>query len=119
MVLIVVKPEMATDFTHLAPVSMVFFVVVFFRGMRDVRQLLQYSFALPPIILRKSMDWMRRPAPKQGGLTRDELCADCILSAWPITGIEIMGQKNTTKPAGWVGRSAFYLCLLSCSHRVA
>ena len=37
-------------------------------------------------------DWMRPPTPEQGGLARDELRAECALSAAPIPGIEMIVQ---------------------------
>ena len=39
------------------------------------------------------LDWMGLPAPEQEGLTRDELRAECTLSAAPIPGIEIIVQE--------------------------
>ena len=65
------------------------------------------------------LDWMKLPAPKQGGLARDKLRSECVLSAASIPAIEMSAQKKTTKPVGWVGRSVFFLCLLPCSRRVA
>ena len=37
---------------------------------------------------------MKPPAPKQGGLARDELRAECALSAVPIPGIEASVQER-------------------------
>ena len=65
------------------------------------------------------MGWIRPPAPTQGGLARDELYAECVLSTAPIPGTETILQKKTTttKPAGWVERSVFFLCVLTFSGR--
>ena len=37
---------------------------------------------------------MGPPAPEQGGLARDELRAECALSAAPIPGIEMIVQER-------------------------
>ena len=59
------------------------------------------------------MDWMRLPAPKQEGLARDKPRGECALGAAPIPGIEMIVQKTMLlKPAGWVGRSVYFLCLI-------
>ena len=53
------------------------------------------------------LDWMRPPAPEQGGLARDEFRAGCALGAAPIPGIVLMVQKNTNTRVEWVGTSVF------------
>ena len=54
---------------------------------------------------------MRPPAPEQGGLARDELRAECALSAAPIPGIEMIVQERLLSlQGGWKG------LLFSCAY---
>ena len=93
--------------------------VLFYAALFNILDLRHRSTVLFYAALFNLLDWMRPPALKQRGLARDKLGTECALSAAPIAWIELIVQTKTTKPAGWVGRSVFFLCLLPCSRRVA